>query len=585
MLLILIAAYLGTTPTGTWNDWVTWIPEQSAQAAKQAGQVEAAAQSEGEGGEMEKPAANKGEPVERKLPWLYWGLLGVSAIGALSLIRSRPFSFLITTVLVGLAACCVVVLVGEELSWRPIAFGAAVLGYAIHLGPHPTSMSAVGVVGLVLVVLAGLAAGHDWPQGWPTWSAVGARLGPGPAGFVSNWGQELTWGTILFAAFLGGLCSRTRPIHFLITVLLVALAYHCVMSGKIEIRAFQRSEEGELMTAVYDGLSTEQITVEHEAYSNVAAWRWVAAVELILFAAVLLYKALGMGALSVAFALAWMVLGCWSYGSLRSMSFLGYACRMGAASPIVAVGDSQQVRNPLANMGLPLGPTPAAGQSEPPPRTLRSARVSTATRPDRTAAASTVTAEELARAREAALTSTRQLTWREVGLPIWVYATAILAGIIAITGVHMLFTNEVHRLWLTIALWVTFAVGLTVMWFADPKEPEQSWASWISDWTQSRYKIKVVWLIFLGTLAIVGSWALRPRSQTETWIRASIACVFLGTAMTLVGLALLFYRGGFTPLPVWSYGAIAAGQSALAWILMMQLSLSARRGVARRAPA
>jgi hypothetical protein len=181
----------------------------------------------------------------------------------------------------------------------------------------------------------------------------------------------------------------------------------------------------------------------------------------------------------------------------------------------------------------------------------------------------------LAAARQAALVGVRQVTWREVVLPVWIYLTAILAGLIAITGLNVLSAKEAGRTWMSFALWLALGIGLAAAWFAYPKEPTQSWVSWLSDWTQSKYKLHVVWLIFLGTAAIAGSWALRPQSRPDSWMRASIVCAFAGTILSLIGVAVLIYCGGFAPLPVWTYAAIAVGQSSLAWVLMMYLDLPA----------
>jgi hypothetical protein len=182
----------------------------------------------------------------------------------------------------------------------------------------------------------------------------------------------------------------------------------------------------------------------------------------------------------------------------------------------------------------------------------------------------------LAVARAAALTGVKQVAWREVVLPVWIYLTAILAGLIAITGLNVLSAKQPNRAWISYALWLALGIGLAAMWFSIPKQSAQSWTSWLSDWTQSKYKLHIVWLFFLGTTAIAGCWALRPNSRPDWWMHASVVCAFAGTTLSLIGVAVLIYCGGFAPLPVWTYAAIAVGQSSLAWILMMYLSLTAR---------
>jgi hypothetical protein len=157
------------------------------------------------------------------------------------------------------------------------------------------------------------------------------------------------------------------------------------------------------------------------------------------------------------------------------------------------------------------------------------------------------------------------------------YLTAILAAVIGVSGLQSLWPGAGYRRSVTIALWVGLAVSLTALWQSQPKEAGQSWLSWLSDWSQSHYKLHVVWLMFLGTMAVAGAWALRRDSRARTWLHASVVCAFLGTAVTLVGLAMLSRFGGVEPMQeVWKYGAIAAGQSSIAWILLMYLNLSPR---------
>jgi hypothetical protein len=170
------------------------------------------------------------------------------------------------------------------------------------------------------------------------------------------------------------------------------------------------------------------------------------------------------------------------------------------------------------------------------------------------------------------------MTWREAMLPVWMYLTVILAGVIAAAGLHLLSADGAYRAWLSYALWLVFGFSLAALWFLDPREPEQSWTSWISDWTQSKYRLHAIWAMFLGSLTVAGSWALRPHSRAEAWMHASIYCAFLGTVLTLISITLLDRFGGFATLPVWIYGAIAAGQSSLAWVMMMHLSFAERRG-------
>lgn len=533
LALICAAVALGIMTTEAWNDLVTW------------------------GGTTAGPQGDQTDPGV--LQWIRWCLVAAFGLVTLVLHRSKPIWFLISTsILSGLIAStafCADLLLQAELSWRPIVVCGVALGYLIQSTSRPARLSGVGVVGLLLVVLAGVGAVHGWYDA----THIAARLGEGSRRFASNWGEEITWLTILTVATVGVLSSRTRPIHFLIAVLLVVLAYHCIMEGRTEIRAFPSLTKP----------GAELVTQPDVSYANIAAVRWAIAVELILIAAVLLYKAMGTGGLSVAFALAWMLLGCGFYDSLRTLSLQRFVAELGTASNT----------SPLANMGLPIDlrersnpvrsaaamPRRHAPNRLPPSRGIRTAPL---------------TEEERAVAENAARATVRRTTWRELLLPVWMYLTAILAGVIGVAGLRMLLAGPAGRIWVSYALWLTFGIALTALWFADPKEPAQPWQSWLSDWTQSRYKLHVAWLFFVGAAAVAGSWAMPPLSRLDRWMNAAMICPFVGTALSLIGVSILIYRGGFAPLPVWTYIVIAAGQSSLAWVLMMHVNLTARQTTA-----
>jgi len=606
LILVMIAAYVGSMDAKAWNAWGEWAGKTYTDLRGQVHGGVGALEPTDAGDKATKSDADQVEQAARKWPWLWLCLMGVPAIGALSLIPSKPFSLLVTSALVVITCYGGDVLLGIGLSWRTIVLCAVALAYVIHSVPRPPPLSALGIFGLLLVVCACLGAA----RGWYDWSPLANRMGAGPAALAANWGEELMWLTVLILSVVGVLCSRTKPVHFFIGVLLAMLAYHCVMSGRVEIKAFERSVEGELVTAAYDASTGGQITEQDDSFSNVEAWRWVMAIELVLIVAVLLRKAMGMGSLNVAFALAWMFLGCSLYDSMRTVSLARLWADLGSASGVMSgsrpgTGHSSSLE-PLANWGLPTAQPPGQSRAGSPqsireaskpgmgnstgqltPDNLRTANCSTlpATHLPRQTPIASGTDRELATARAAALATVKQVTWRELALPLWMFLTAILAGIIAITGLRILLDGEGCRAWLSYALWLVFGIGLTALWFADPKEPQQSWMGWVSDWTQSRFKLHVVWLIFAGTLAVTGSWALRSRGHVESWIHASIGCAFLGTALTLIGVAILIYFGGFAPLPVWMYGAIAAGQSSLAWILMMHLSIQRSSRVQEMCPS
>ena len=168
---------------------------------------------------------------------------------------------------------------------------------------------------------------------------------------------------------------------------------------------------------------------------------------------------------------------------------------------------------------------------------------------------------------------------------VWLYLTAILAGFIGAGGLRMLSDHPGFRWWAGIALWFGLGMGLMWLWSVWPRDSGQSWSRWVSAWGLSRYHVEAIWLTALGVMAICGSWALRDGSRYEAWLYVAAMCVFLGTALSLVAVALLIKYGGFSPLPVWSYVAISAGQSSLMWVLLMHLSFRSRGVVGRSATA
>ncbi len=609
-LFVLAAAYIGTMDASSWQGWVSLanrgVAELSAWLGIEIGEAGNAADAGAvltgtDEAMVAEPATataeddEKGEPpawwlwiVGLNLAWVWLALVAGLFVCGLMLVPMSRVSFVVVWALVGLVAWCVGEALGWALSWRAVVLGAAASGYLVHLWTRRSSMSLLGIFGLLLLVTGGFGATHGWfARGW-LW--IGGAIGARSAGFVADWGEELAWGTALLLAMLGALWSRTKTIHFLSAAVLIALSYHCVMSGRVEVKAFEWRADGEFAVvsrvAVSEGgaeRTRELLTQEDVSISNVTAWRWVAALEMIVVAAVLLYKGLGVGALNVAFALAWVFLGCELYQSIGMMSLT----RM-AFDPITAAMQQNpgaargKTSDPFSNMGLPVeGAARKEGSREGDvPRASSGAASASQPHARTTATHGVVTEAELAKARAAAIASMSQsqsqAQSRELALPIWIYMTAVLAGLIAVAGVGELARTEAGRVWLICALWFGLGMALVSMWFADPKQTNQTWLSWISDWTQSRYKLHAAWLAFLATLSIGGIWALRPASRSDAWLRASITCVFAGTALSLSAIAVLTRFGGFPPMPVWMWGAVAAGQSSLAWILMTHMNWKKR---------
>src|SRR6185436_7093000 len=98
----------------------------------------------------------------------------------------------------------------------------------------------------------------------------------------------------------------------------------------------------------------------------------------------------------------------------------------------------------------------------------------------------------------------------------------------------------------------------------------ENWKGWLSDWGVQR-PLKTQAAVFIAVLfgAISGTFALARGSRASTWRSVSIATIVIGTLASLGAVAVLIYSGGFSPLPTWTYVAIAVGQSWLAWVLLL----------------
>ena len=346
--------------------------------------------------------------------------------------------------------------------------------------------------------------------------------------------QECTWGTIVVLTAIGVSCSQTRPIHFLSAVLLVALAYYCIQQGKVAVVAFP--ELGEHVRPLHI-----------QNLGNIPLWRWVLAGELVLLGAILLHMALGVGALTLAFALVWLAAGMQVDRAIGRLTMARLVGQYGG-SIVREAGERGGSGPPLADgtMGLPMAAAPDAATK------------------DLGAAAKPLSSSLLV----GAVTPT-----------VWLYMTAVLAGFIGVAGLRMLSDHPGFRVWSSVGLWFVFGMGLMWLWSVWPRDPDQSWSQWLSTWGLSRYHVQAVWLTALGVMAISGSWALREGSRYETWLYVAAGCIALGTVLSLVAVALLIRFGGFSPLPAWAYVAISAGQSSIMWVLLMHLSLGFRRPV------
>lgn len=584
MAILMIGVVLATLPIRTWTNLVLTLSTGTAVAEP----------TEGATGTLTLP-----DPLPAFVRHLSsetgrWMASGLLVIAALSVLRARAFAVIVTGALFALTVfSCDSLLAGRfsrvATAWLGagspryvLAILAAAFGYLVHASPANSKISIRGIIGLLIVAVAGFGTMHNWYD----WTPLASRIGPTASQLLSEWTDECTWATVLILTAIGVASSRTRPVHLLIAFMLIALAWHCVSSGLVQVRTFPE-------LAVQDYVPT----VEDVNYRNVEAWRWVVAVELAVLAAVLLHLSLGMGALNVAFAFTWMIAGLGIYGAVGNMSLLRTASEGFTVTRSTGMQSTQASQDPLANWGLPIGPAPQPTAAptptqrlrpnpnepvndEPAPRGEDSTVGGTAARNTSAVARPSGTPDvtgELDEARMRALASIqRPATVREITPLVWMFLTAALAGLIAVTGVSMMTSSRSLRRFAFCVLWVSLGIAGTLLWSVWPKGSE-TWLGWLAAWRYSQHHTSAIWLTFLGSAAIFGFWALRHDSNLATWVHASAAAVLLATCLTLGGVAILIYWGGFPALPTWVYIVIAAGQSSLMWALLMHQSLAERR--------
>ncbi|MCG8404745.1 MAG: hypothetical protein MI923_06060 [Phycisphaerales bacterium] len=469
----------------------------------------------------------EGPPAES---WVKYGLDGLQYGSGIVLLISGGlcitfsvsafFRYLLTTALIAVSAYLANLLLGTGMKWQWLVLVSVALSYLVHACGDVARPSIRGVIGWAVIAFCCFGCHKNWFD----WADYGAKLGDGAVRFFEDWGTGLfTWLTVLVLSAIGISCSKTKPIHFLNAALLAALAYYCFQDGYVRMISFP--ELGEHI----DPLPKASL-------DNIEVWRWVVLGELVLLAAVLLHMALGVGSLTIAFAIAWLAL------SLNVDKKLG-------SDAMVAFYHAE---NLAAGGASPISIFPAAPDGKQP--MVRK-----------------LTDEE----------SKANVFKARVRLGVifgWVYLTSILAGLIAIGGLRMLLPNKKGRLWIGFALWFAFGLGMAWLWTVWPEVKD--WESRLESLIMVGAHRYAVCLVGVGFMALLGSWALREGSRYETWLIAAVTGILIGTSLTLVGIALLDRYGGFSPLPVWAYAAIAAGQSSMMWVLLMHHSLRARSSTA-----
>ncbi|GJQ25831.1 MAG: hypothetical protein HBSAPP02_08630 [Phycisphaerae bacterium] len=500
-----------------------------------------------------------------------WTLALMFALTGAKLLRARFVYSLVTAALFAGAAYTVDALLqgkavtilsslsaAEGFAWR---FGVVVclaLAALSQSGRHGRTLNAGSLLGFALVALASLGTVKNWYQ----WDTLAGRFLPSALEFLTRWGEECTWAVVLILTAVGIAVNRTRTVHFLNALVLIALAYHCVKTGYAEWRTFP-----ELSADAATPIAIEEISIR-----NVEPWQWMIALELSCLAAVLLHMALGIGVLNLAYALTLMTAGLALSNSVGTMSLV----RAGND----ALGRSAEA-SPLFNMGLPVNDPRASAQTELPDLNVSSEGAhrldsSPTTQSLAGRGRSTLTTEQRAAQEALQVRLSQQGAVREIAPFVWILLTAVIAGVVAVTGLRVLIADPRHRSAVAMLLVFAFGVAVALLWSVWPRNPHQSWSAWLAAFKLSRYHAHTVWIVFLGAAAVAGAFALHPNSRLVTWLHASIALVLVGTMASMVAAAMLIQFGNFPQLPVWVYAVVAAAQSSLAWVLLMHLNFSAR---------
>jgi len=497
-------------------------------------------------------------------------VLGGSVLGA------GFFPSLVSAALIGIICLCGMILANVNMSPATLIVLSLAAGYLLHAPAGATGLRARGILGTLLVLAAALCA----RQGWIRWDGLAERIGGDAPDFFAAWGDLCAWGIVLAAIAVGvGLASQRR-LRFLNAIVLIAVAWSCIQAGMVKTVHFP--------TLGLNGKSIDVVDI-----ANVPIWRWVVAGELLLLIWVMLYQSRGFGMLNFAFAIAWLGCGVAASNHLGTMSAAkeianSFRGMFGAAAMVERPGAADAPSTGFDNWGVPNAATP----------------VPQATRIDGGPLAAgplpTPTSDDIRAAREAAMRSSSaapapplqarpaadaQVPIRETVIVAWTGLMALFAGLIGISGLAWMSRDLVYRRSLLAGLWTATIVFAFFLWSRHPRLGDQTWTVWLADWTQGRLKNQAVVFIALLTASLAGLFALSRGSRAGTWRMVSIVSIFLGTALSLAAVAVLIRFGGFSPLPTWTYAAIAVGQSWLAWLLMLATSREPLPPLNRMQPA
>jgi hypothetical protein len=464
-----------------------------------------------------------------------WIAVALLATTGVSFLQTRPIFFVITAGECALALFCVDVLLDSKATrWTEALVGAnraplvllivsAAFGCLAYADARARQPHLRGILGLLIIATAALGMS----LGWFNWSQR--------THYLEGWGQEAAWATVLLLTAIGVSISRGRPIQLLIALILASLAYSCVHAGYAKEISFP-----ELSTP------TQIIKIDHESYANVDAWRWVVCGELACLSIVLVHLSLGIGAMTVIFAAAWMVVGLSLYNAVGTLNVFR----------IADAGAAQAASGPLTNMGLPVAQAP--NSSVP------------------TAGTPVLSPAQRRALDERNLRLQREATFCEVTTFAWMLCTALLAGVICVAGLRMLSDDRSYRATACAVILVSFLAGVVLLARVWETDAGQSWEKWLAAFKFSRHHRYIYWLAFGASLSLFGTWALMGRRPVTHWINMAIAVIIVGTMASLVAAAVMIRYGGFSPLPVWVYCLMAAGQSSLAWVLLFHLKPATR---------
>lgn len=433
-----------------------------------------------------------------------------------------------------------------------ITLPAFALGYLAEAGLRPASVTIRGIVGFGFVFLSivGLTLGMFYLPRWGGNAGVIAESiakdGPAylwapaqgatavyflSASFVDQWTDVVLWGAVLLMSSIGAVVCKDKLLRFLSACLIATLAVLLFKSAHVHWIAFPT-------------LGVDVPPQPDWNLGNIELWQWLALVELVIVAAVLLYKSVGAGGLTVGVALIWLCCG---------LHVDTYAGRLNSArllSPAAAerIAAQQISTTPI----LPTDPVPAP--PAPPTRTGRGPMNHLGS----VGAGLNMDASQVA----AAVAG--------VAAPMgWFYLTSILIGIIAVGGLRMMITSPSARTWVMCLLWLGFAILAASVYWRWPESSRFDLRSLSMTLTSHPIHRTIALCLTVGGAALFGTWALRWNSRYHTWLYAAATAVFAATLISFVALAVMIRWGGFDSLPVQSYIVLAVGQSALMWVLLL----------------